>query len=86
MTYSELAHRIISTIYQTKDALSGEDLDEIAPELLSQVSADLLDAAADLANDGRPPMNPTEYSRAVVIRDWDLFRNSPIGSAIGSRS
>jgi len=81
MTYSALAHRFIQTVKQTGNPLTRSEIDAQI-ETISELGSELLEAATQLSQDGRPPFTGAEWSRAVVLRDWSMYRDGPAASFV----
>ena len=81
MTYSALAHRFLQTVKQTGNPLTRSEIDAQI-ETIQEMGSELLEAATQLSQDGRPPFTGAEWSRAIVLRDWSMYRNGPASAFV----
>lgn len=78
--------RILDTIWGTGEPLTRAELDRLPVATISGIAQRLLDTATDMAQDGKPVFDADQWSRAVILSHWDIYRDQPAGLALGGDS
>lgn len=78
--------RIIDTIYGIGEPLTRAELDQLPVTTISGIAQRLLDTASDMAQNGQPVFDADQWSRAVTLSHWDVYRDQPAGLALGGDS
>ena len=75
--------RIIDTIYGVGEPLTRAELDRLPVATISGIAQRLLNTASDMAQEGKPVFDADQWSRAVTLSHWDVYRDQPAGLALG---
>ena len=75
--------RIIDTIYGVGEPLTRAELDRLPVATISGIAQRLLNTASDMAQEGKPVFDADQWSRAVTLSNWDVYRDQPAGLALG---